>query len=119
MPLLFSGCQRDLTTEALLDATGKLVVGVDICRGKEDGKAKALAKGTKGTIGSGGNMGKLNAELRFVRGGVGVGSLEEVLAMGDVQVTIAYVDLTVTCGNDMLFDGIALVQNLLLSFKSR
>ena len=80
------GCQRDTTTEALLRATNDLVIGVDICRGKEKGKAKDMANGRQkvpqstlttepGNVDPHVNATE-SAELRFVRGGVGAASLQ-------------------------------------------
>jgi hypothetical protein len=98
------GCKRGQVTRALLGAAGS-VVGVDICR-KDD---EAIDKNIEGAD----NV----ANLECLRTGI-AGWQSELQKRGLDGFTVVYVDLTVATGNDLLFDGIALVQQLIQTFRS-
>jgi SAM-dependent methyltransferase len=90
------GCQRGETTQTLLE-TAKRVVGIDIMR-KEDGSEETTEN---------------SDNLTFLRTSV----WSNKIPRGE-QFSVIYVDLTVVTGNDLLFDGIALVQQLINTFQS-
>jgi SAM-dependent methyltransferase len=90
------GCQRGETTQTLLQ-TANRVVGIDISR-KEDGSEESVEN---------------SDNLKFLRTSVWNSKIQQ-----EDQFSIIYVDLTVVTGNDLVFDGIALIQQLMNVFKS-
>jgi SAM-dependent methyltransferase len=95
------GCQRGETTRALIRAA-KTVVGVDIDR-------KEFTRGGTALV-----QEKEEPNFKFLQ----TSSWSNELQSDHGQFTVIYVDICGATGNDLVFDGIALVQQLLTAFQS-